>query len=50
MVAALVAPEIPRKDRSKSFLGYMLYKNRLWFDNDKYGLTIGGGQINNPGR
>src|SRR5439155_22280130 len=31
------------------FLGYMLY-NRLWFDNDRYGLTIGGGQINNPGR
>jgi len=27
----------------------MIY-NRLWFDRDKYGLTIGGGQINNPGR
>jgi hypothetical protein len=27
----------------------MLY-NRLWFDKDKYGLTVGGGQINNPGR
>jgi len=33
----------------QSFLGFMLY-NRLWFDNDKYGLTIGGGRINNPGR
>jgi hypothetical protein len=33
----------------QSFLGFMLY-NRLWFDNDKYGLTIGGGKINNPGR
>ena len=27
-----------------------MFYNRLWFDNDKYGLTIGGGQINNPGR
>jgi hypothetical protein len=33
----------------QSFLGYMLY-NRLWFDKDKYGLTMGGGRINNPGR
>ncbi len=37
------------KGPKQSFLGYMLY-NRLWFDKDKYGLTIGGGQINNPGR
>jgi len=37
------------KGPKQSFLGYMLY-NRLWFDNDKYGLTLGGGQINNPGR
>ena len=33
----------------QSFVGYMLY-NRTWFNKDKYGLTIGGGQINNPGR
>ena len=33
----------------QSFLGYMAY-NRFWFDRDKFGLTIGGGQINNPGR
>jgi hypothetical protein len=33
----------------QSFLGYMFY-NRLWFNNDKYGLTLGGGKINNPGR
>jgi hypothetical protein len=33
----------------QSFIGYMVY-NRFWFDKDKYGLTIGGGQINNPGR
>ena len=32
-----------------SFLGFMLY-NRLWFDNDHYGLTMGGGGITNPGR
>ena len=37
------------KGPKQSFLGYMLY-NRLWFANDRYGLTIGGGQINNPGR
>ena len=33
----------------QSFLGYMIY-NRLWFDKDKYGFTLGGGKINNPGR
>jgi hypothetical protein len=33
----------------QSFLGYMLY-NRWWFHKDRYGLTIGGGKINNPGR
>jgi len=33
----------------QSFVGYMLY-NRAWFKRDTYGLTIGGGQINNPGR
>jgi hypothetical protein len=37
------------KGPKQSFLGYMVY-NRLWFDRDRYGLTIGGGQINNPGR
>jgi Putative beta-barrel porin-2, OmpL-like. bbp2 len=33
----------------QSFLGYMLY-NRWWFHKDRYGLTVGGGKINNPGR
>ncbi|MHB8676051.1 MAG: outer membrane beta-barrel protein [Candidatus Acidiferrales bacterium] len=33
----------------QSFLGFMLY-NRFWFDKDRYGLTVGGGKINNPGR
>jgi hypothetical protein len=33
----------------QAFLGYMFY-NRLWFKKDLYGLTIGGGQLNNPGR
>lgn len=37
------------KGPKQSFLGYMFY-NRLWFDKDVFGLTIGGGQINNPGR
>ena len=33
----------------QSFLGYMVY-NRWWFNKDRYGFTLGGGQINNPGR
>jgi len=33
----------------QSFLGYMVY-NRFWFHKDLYGLTLGGGKINNPGR
>ena len=33
----------------QSFVGYMLY-NRFWFHRDLFGLTLGGGQINNPGR
>jgi hypothetical protein len=33
----------------QSFIGYMVY-DRNWFKNDKYAITIGGGQINNPGR
>jgi hypothetical protein len=37
------------KGPKQDFLGFMLY-NRLWFNNDKYGLTVGGGRINNPGR
>jgi hypothetical protein len=37
------------KGPKQSFLGYMFY-NRFWFNHDKYGLTLGGGKINNPGR
>jgi hypothetical protein len=33
----------------QSFLGFMVY-DRLWFHKDLYGVTIGGGRINNPGR
>ncbi|HXE30235.1 MAG TPA: outer membrane beta-barrel protein [Terriglobales bacterium] len=33
----------------QSFAGYMIY-NRLWFARDKYGLTLGGGAMDNPGR
>jgi hypothetical protein len=33
----------------QSFLGWMAY-DRTWFNKDRYALTIGGGQINNPGR
>jgi hypothetical protein len=33
----------------QAFLGYMFY-NRVWAKKDLYGLTIGGGQLNNPGR
>jgi hypothetical protein len=31
------------------FAGWMAY-NRYWFDKDKYAITLGGGQMNNPGR
>jgi hypothetical protein len=37
------------KGPKQSFLGYMIY-NRMWFHKDLFGLTLGGGQINNPGR
>jgi hypothetical protein len=37
------------KRPKQSFLGFMLY-NRLWFDRNRSGLTLGGGRINNPGR
>ena len=34
---------------SQTFLGFMVY-NRLWFDKDRFALTVGGGAIDNPGR
>ena len=37
------------KGPKQSFIGFMFY-NRFWFDRDRYGLTLGGGKINNPGR
>src|SRR5437879_639072 len=37
------------KGPKQAFLGFMIY-NRLWFDTARYGLTLGGGKINNPGR
>jgi hypothetical protein len=37
------------KGPKQDFLGFMFY-NRFWFDHDRYGLTLGGGKINNPGR
>jgi hypothetical protein len=33
----------------QSFIGYMIY-NRFWVHKDLFGFTVGGGQINNPGR
>jgi hypothetical protein len=33
----------------QSFFGYMVY-DRTWFKKDLYGVTLGVGQINNPGR
>jgi hypothetical protein len=38
-----------KKGPKQDFLGFMFY-NRFWFDRDKFGLTLGGGRINNPGR
>ena len=37
------------KGPKQDFLGFMFY-NRFWFNHDRYGLTLGGGKINNPGR
>ena len=37
------------KGPKQDFLGFMIY-NRLWFNKDRYGFTVGGGKINNPGR
>jgi hypothetical protein len=37
------------KGPKQDFLGFMFY-NRFWFNHDKFGLTLGGGKINNPGR
>jgi Putative beta-barrel porin-2, OmpL-like. bbp2 len=37
------------KGPKQDFLGFMVY-NRFWFDRNRYGLTLGGGRINNPGR
>jgi hypothetical protein len=33
----------------QAFLGWMAY-DRTWWGHDKYALTVGGGQMNNPGR
>jgi hypothetical protein len=33
----------------QSFAGWMLY-NRWWFNRDKFGITLGGGVLDNPGR
>ena len=33
----------------QAFLGWMAY-NRVWWHKDLFGLTLGGGQISNPGR
>jgi hypothetical protein len=34
---------------AQNFLAGMFYQ-RFWFDHDKFGVTLGGGFINNPGR
>src|SRR5271165_2231522 len=34
---------------AQNFLGIMAY-HRWWFDKDKFGATIGGGVVDNPGR
>jgi hypothetical protein len=33
----------------QAFLGWMAY-DRIWFKKDLFGVTLGGGQMNNPGR
>jgi hypothetical protein len=36
-------------NNKQAFLGFMLY-NRSWFAHDHFGLTLGGGAMDNPGR
>ena len=38
-----------RGPNKESFFGVMAY-NRVWWDNNKYAVTVGGGFMNNPGR
>ena len=38
-----------RSSPAQNFKGFMLY-NRSWFNHDRYGLTLGGGSMGNPGR
>lgn len=33
----------------QAFIGWMAYE-RMWFKKDQYAVTLGGGQMNNPGR
>ena len=33
----------------QAFLGWMVY-NRIWWNKDKYAITLGGGMMTNPGR
>jgi hypothetical protein len=33
----------------QAFIGWMAY-TRFWFKKDRYAMTLGGGQMNNPGR
>jgi len=35
--------------RKQTFAGWMAY-NRFWFKKDTYGVTVGGGAMDNPGR
>jgi hypothetical protein len=37
------------KDPKQAFMGWMAY-NRFWFHRDRFGVTLGGGAMNNPGR
>jgi hypothetical protein len=39
----------PKGGPKQSFAGWMLY-NRWWFKKDTYGVTLGGGVVDNPGR
>ena len=42
-------PDGTIKSYKQTFAGWMLY-NRFWFKKDLYGLTLGGGVMDNPGR
>ena len=48
MAAESAAPAAPARTRTSSSAGWLY--NRIWWDHDTFAITLGGGQMSNPGR